>query len=151
MGSDEGTAGRAGAYYWLPRPGGPGPTWDLITCHDLGRGAAVGHAALWPVVAGRLAEAWGRTPATLARRLRDHHAGLPRGRVTRVRGVSLVHHGGDAPSPGGLDEIEARFGLRGRPVRRLLDDHERMLAGDPEAVQAAIGIDLGLRGVEPED
>jgi len=68
---------------------------------------------------------------------------LPRGRVTRVRGIYLVHHGGDAPVPSGTDRVAARFGLRGKVVRHLLDDHERMLAGDPETVQAALGADLG--------
>lgn len=63
-----------------------------------------------------------------------------------MKGTYLVHHGGDAPVSGWLRRVERRFGLQGQQLRALLDDHECMLAGDPEAVQRALGVDLGLRG-----
>jgi hypothetical protein len=102
---------------------------------------------LWPKVVRRLAAAWGLGPDSLARRLADHYAGLPRGRVARVRSLYLHHHGGDAPASEGLAVAEGRFGLSGRPVRRLFDEHERMLADDCGAVQEALGRNLGLHGV----
>jgi hypothetical protein len=138
---------RTGAYYWLPLPGDPAVRWDVITCHDLGRDADVGHLRLWPEVVRRLARAWGKDPDRMVRRLGEHYAGLPRGRVTRVRGAYLVQHGDDTPTIGGLGAIEGRFGLVGRRVKFLVDEHEHMLSGDPEPVQRALGVDLGLRGV----
>jgi hypothetical protein len=138
---------RTGAYYFLPLPGEPTCRWDVVTCHNLGRGADVGHRRLWPEVVQRLAQAWGKGHETLVRLLREHYAGLPRGRVTRVRGVYLVQHGDDTPVTGGLKTVEEQFGLVGFRVRHLLDEHEQMLAGDPKRVQQALGVNLGLNGV----
>ncbi len=138
---------RTGAYYWLPLPGDLAVRWEVVTCNDLGREAEVGHVRLWPEVVQRLARAWGKDPERLVRRLAEYYAGLPRGRVTRVRGVYLVQHGDDTPTMGGLELIVSRFGLVGRPVKFLVDEHEHMLSGDPEPVQRALGVDLGLHGV----
>lgn len=136
-----------GAYYWLPRPAELSCHWDLVTCHCLGLGSDEGHTELWPAVVRQMAMFWRRDAEALFRRLGEHYAGLPRGRVTRVRGVYLIHHGGDTPGKGGLGEVEIQFGLGGRRVRHVKDDHERMLAGDPEVVQGVLDADLGLRGV----
>lgn len=81
------------------------------------------------------------------RRLGEHYAGLPRGRVTRVRAVYLVQYGDDTPATCSLEVVRGRFGLVGRRVNYLVDEHERMLAGDPEPVQQALGVNLGLHGV----
>lgn len=138
---------RTGAYYWLPLPGEPACRWDVVTCHDLGCGADVGHVSLWPEVVRRLVQAWGKGPEKLVRRLSEHYAGLPRGRVTRVRGVYLVQHGDDTPATCSIKVVRGRFGLVGLRMKYLVDKHERMLAGDPEPVQQALGVNLGLHGV----
>jgi hypothetical protein len=75
-----------GGYYWFPTPTVGGATWAVLTCHDLGFDAEVGHVDLWPAVVERLAAVWGRDARTLRRRLIDRYTGLPRGRVTRPGG-----------------------------------------------------------------
>lgn len=98
-----------GAYYWFPRPGLGGVTWELVTCHDLGVWDGVSHREFWPHVLKRLAAAWGLDFAALRRRLRDHHTGLPRGRITRPGSGYVVIHGNDAPPSGSLDLVKTRF------------------------------------------
>ena len=36
-----------GGYYWLPTPGHAKPSWVLVTCHQLGFDAEVGHVEMW--------------------------------------------------------------------------------------------------------
>ncbi len=136
-----------GGYYWVPLPENRAIGWQVVTCRDLTRQSGMSHARLWPDIVRQLSRSWGRAEEPLMRDLIDHYSGLPRGRVTRVRDVYLVHHGGDAPVPDWLARVESRFGLQAKPRRVLWDEHERMLAGDPEAVQRSLGVDLGLRGV----
>lgn len=132
-----------GGFYWLPTPTGVGTAWAVLTCHDLGHGPDVGHVDLWPAVVDRLAVACGRDAVTLRRRLIDRYTGLPRGRVTRPGRVCLILHGDDAPVPDWRERLIGGFRLGGRPHRFLFDEHERMLPGDPELVEVALGIRLG--------
>ena len=63
-----------GGYYWLPAPGHPTICWDVVTCHQLGFDAEVGHVEMWTAVTDRLASpglAQGRSgPAATAQELR---------------------------------------------------------------------------------
>jgi hypothetical protein len=70
-------------------------TWDVLTCHEMGFDAEVGHADLWPSVIERLAKACVRDARILRRLLKDRCYGLPRGRVTRLAGKP----GGSWPVP----------------------------------------------------
>ena len=135
----------AGAYYWLPVPTTNGSIhWDLLTCHDLGVWDGVSHRVFWPSVLAHLAPVWGQDAASLKHRLGDHYYGLPRGRVTRPKGRYLLLQGKDSPVPDWKARIFDRFHLTGLDVRALSDDHERVLREDVLALEAALGVDLGL-------
>jgi len=54
-----------GGYYCLPAPGNPTICWDVVTCHQLGFDAEVGHVKMWN------AETWGIRLLELADRY--HH------------------------------------------------------------------------------
>ena len=138
-----------GAYYWLPSPAAGGVAWDVLACHDLGRDADAGHVTLWPGVLAHLAAAWGVAPAPIIRRLGGCYAGLPRGRVSGSGRRRYLNHGGDSPRADGLAIVRGRFGLdrAGGLVVMAFDPHERMLRVDAGAVQRALGLDLGLRGI----
>ena len=60
----------------------------------------------------------------------------------------LILHGRDAPLIEWLTVVASRFDLPPGRTRILYDEHERMIAGDPEAVERVLGVDLGLRGIE---
>lgn len=94
-----------------------------------------------------LAAAWGKDAKSLKRRLRDHHTGLPRGRVVRPKSGHVVIHGDDAPAEvaNWLNVVKARFRLTGFKVTPEFTEHEKMLGDDPMAVQTALGISLDLR------
>ena len=47
--------------------------------------------------------------------------------------------------------VISRFRLEGRRVKAVFDEHERMIAGDPEAVEDALGLEMGLQGFLVED
>ena len=49
-----------GGYYWLPAPGHPTISWDVVTCHQFGFDAEVGHVEMWTAVIDQLATAWRR-------------------------------------------------------------------------------------------
>ncbi len=129
-----------GGYYWFPSPAGGGPTWAVLTCHDLGSDAEVGHVDLWPAVVDHLEAAWGRDAGGLRRRLSGRYSGLPRGRVTRPGRTVLILHGDDAPVADWREKLIEGFRLGGRSHRFLFDEHERMLPGDPVRVEEALGI-----------
>lgn len=94
-----------------------------------------------------LAVAWGKDARLLKRRLRDHHTGLPRGRIVHPKSGYVVIHGEDAPAtiPDWLETVKARFRLAGVVVTPEFTEHEKMLADDPKAVQAVLGISLDLK------
>lgn len=134
-------AGLTGGYYWLPSPGDGSPTWDVVTCHDLGFDEEDGHVEFWHAVIDRLATAWGKDVAVLRRLLRNCPYGLPRGRVTRPGRRFLVLHGDDWPRPDGLERVLVAFRLDRRLVRPLSDEHERMMDGDRMQLLRALGIE----------
>ena len=74
----------AGGYYWLPAPGHATLCWNVVTCHELGFNAEVGHVEVWTVVFDRLAAAWGKDAAVLLRLANRHlvgcHSSRPRHR-----------------------------------------------------------------------
>jgi hypothetical protein len=113
-------------------------SWEVLTCHDLGRDAEVGHICLWPSVIDRLAEVWRKDARVLGRRLRDAYSGLPRGRVTRPGSRSLVLHGDDAPVSDWLLRVILGFDLDRRSIRVVYDEHERMLPADRRLVAEAL-------------
>jgi hypothetical protein len=131
-----------GAYYWFPRPTSAGYSWELVTCHDLDVWDAVSHREFWPAVLEHLATTWGKDPKVLYRRLFDHHTGLPRGRITHPKTGYVVIHGDDAPVGEWLQVVKVRFRLT--KVTPCYSEHERMIGGDPAAVQQALGVNLGL-------
>jgi hypothetical protein len=106
----------------------------------MGFDAEVGHVDLWPSVIDRLAKTWDRDARILRRVLKDRSYGLPRGRVTRWGGRSLVLHGRDAPRTDWQESVMRRFDLDPRSVRVLYDEHETMLAEDRRQVEAAFGL-----------
>jgi hypothetical protein len=124
----------AGGYYWFPVPEVPSPSWTVLTCHELGCDADVGHPRLWPLVLDRLAQAWQRDAGLLMKRLRDHYTGLPRGRVTRPDKVYFVLHGGDSPIATWEEAVIRSFNLHGRRVKPIFDEHEQQLPYDVKAV-----------------
>ena len=128
-----------GAYYWLPIPPLRSLTWRVLTCHDLGLDADTSHLECWPGVVPHLAAIWGRDPKAIQRRLGRHCYGIPRGRVTPPERTYLILHGADSPIPGWVEAVVRAFGLNGRRVRPLLDEHERTLPGDVRAIAGILG------------
>ena len=120
----------------------------VYTSRDAGLDPDVGHTELWLLVLDRLAMSWAKDRRYLRRRLEDRYAGLPRGRVTRPSRSYMILHGRDAPLFEWLGVVASRFDLPPGRIRSLYDEHERMIAGDPEAVERVLGVDLGLRGIE---
>lgn len=143
-----GTAGResplTGAYYWLPRPHPDGPTWELVTCYDLGVWVGISHREIFPRIVERLAAAWGLEAEPLKRRLADHHTGLPRARINYPRPDYILLHGGDSPVEGWLPQVIDRFHLRDVELELVGTDHESMDPRDRAAVEEALGASLGL-------
>lgn len=129
-----------GGYYWFPAEVAGRATWAVVTCHDLGFDAEVGHVDLWPSVVDRLAASWGRGAGALRRLLTDHYTGLPRGRVTRPGRGYLILHGDDAPVPDWPERVLVGFGLDRRSVSVLYDEHERMLGEDRRRLSEALGV-----------
>jgi len=132
-----------GGYYWFPSPVDGSITWDVLTCHELGFDAEIGHADLWLIVIERLATAWNKDGRVLRRLLKTHCYGLPRGRVTRPERISLILHGRDAPRPHWQERVIRRFDLDRRSVKTLFDEHETMFAEDHRLVMSALGIAIG--------
>lgn len=133
-----------GAYYWLPRPHSNGPTWDMLTCHDLGVWDGISHRELWPHIVEHMAAVWGLEAGPLQRRLVDHHTGLPRGRITHPRSGYILLHGGDAPVEDWLTWIIDRFHLDEVEIELVDNEHESMDRRDLAAVQEALGTSLGF-------
>jgi len=123
-----------GGYYWSPKPSAEGTAWEDPTCRDVGHPGTAGHAQFWADVVARLASALGLEPAALVRRFGRSHD---------------INHGDDAPVPDGVKRVQPRFGLDEIGVRDVVsfDPHERMLRGDPRALQETLGVVLGLRGI----
>jgi hypothetical protein len=129
-----------GGYYWFPTPTNDEITWSVVTCQNLGCKPDDGHdAELWPRLLVCLAEVWGKNAQVLKRRLDLSYTGLPRGRVTRPDKTFLILHGNDAPIQAWEELVLEAFGLTGRRVRPLYDEHETQIPGHPQAVEASLG------------
>ena len=136
----------AGGYYWFPTPGLNGIAWSIVTCRDLGCDDQAGHYhSLWPRLMTPLASAWGKNERRLRKRLAEYYTGLPRGRVTWIDKRFLIFHGHDSPVPGFRALVVASFRLAGQRVKFTFDEHETMIEGDPQAVEAALGHPLQKR------
>jgi hypothetical protein len=130
----------SGGYYWFPTRDHGSVTWEVLTCHELGFDAEVGHIHLWPSALDRLSAALGQDPRVLRLLLGRHYTGLPRGRVTRPRGRFLVCHGNNAPVRDWLPRVIRRFDLDPRTVRDEFDEHETRLPEDRSRVDEVLGI-----------
>lgn len=133
----------SGGYYWFPRRELGVLSWKVLTCHDLGCGAEVGHIDLWSSVIDRLADLWRRDRRVLARHLKNHYTGLPRGRVTEPNGRFLVCHGNDAPVGNWKTRVRRAFGLDACPLKAIFDEHEHTLEDDRRIVEETLGIAIG--------
>lgn len=133
-----------GAYYWVPSPVPDGVAWNLTTCHDLGVWDGIAHREFWPYVLDVLAAAWGKDANFINDRLREHHTGLPRGRIVHPKSGYVVIHGGDAPTPDWLDLVKSRFRLTGVEAAPEFTEHEKMLGDDPGKLQEALGVSFPI-------
>ncbi|HEV3024867.1 MAG TPA: hypothetical protein VGX76_20465 [Pirellulales bacterium] len=144
-----------GAWYWVPVPAGGGAVrWELQAFFDIWRPSS-DHIDVWKHVVDSLEYHWRRRLA------RFDYASLPRGRVSRRitdaggahddDALPVIYHGNDAPrGGGGLARVRRAFNLP-RSAEAMFDDHERCIAGQPEALSRALGIDLQVKGVEVSD
>jgi hypothetical protein len=82
----------------------------------------------------------------MKRRLAHHCYGLPRGRVTRLKNVYLLYHGSDSPipDPDWIKPVVDAFGLHGRRIKPLFDEHEQRLPDDVRALARVLGSFLAL-------
>jgi hypothetical protein len=137
---------RTGAFYWVPVPPVQSLTWQVLACHHLGFDGDTGHTKVWPAIIPHLAAIWGRDPRAMKRRLALHCYGLPRGRVTRLKNVYLLYHGDDSPipAPDWTTMVVDAFGLQGRRIKPLFDEHEQRLPDDVRALARVLGSFLTL-------
>ena len=140
-----------GAYYWVPIPPVQSLIWRILTCHDLGFDGDTGHPKVWASVIPYLATAWGRDPRAMKRRLALHCYSLPRGRVTRLKNVYLLYHGSDSPipAPDWTKAVVDAFGLQGRRVKPVFDEHEQRLTSDVRALARVLGSFLAHSDIGP--
>jgi hypothetical protein len=137
-----------GGYYWFPTSVSGSMTWQVLTCHELGCDADVGHVDLWTHVIDHIATAWHRDRRLIKKYLKNSYTGLPRGRVTRVKDRFMIFHGKDAPVPDWVPMVVRRFNLNRRSARVLFDEHERMLPEDRMRVHEALGLRVGNEGID---
>jgi len=136
-----------GAYYWVPVPSRTakkGYRWKIQEFFD-GWTPSSDHVYVWKHVVDSLERAWGRN-------VKDcDYCSLPRGRICRREPKSAgyaLYHGNDSPvGPEGLVKVAALFNLVGR-CKFIFDEHEQMIAGQPEILSRRLGVDLKLQGVE---
>ncbi len=139
-----------GAYYWVPLPTAAQRQvqWVVQAFFDDWRPSS-DHVYVWRHVQDSLAHQWGRSFRAV------DYCSLPRGRVCRALGhvgwrrgnLPIVYHGGDTPiGSNGLAEVRRNFNLPSA-APAIFDEHEQMIAGQPEELARVLGFDLGLRGV----
>ena len=87
----------------------------------------------------------------MKRRLALHCYGLPRGRVTRIEKVYLLYHGSDSPipDPDWIGPVADAFGLQGRRIKPLFDEHQQRLPDDVRALARVLGSFLALPDIGP--
>jgi hypothetical protein len=137
-----------GGYYWFPTPVNASVTWQVLTCHELGCDADVGHVDRWTLVLDRLASAWRRDERSIRKSLKNNYTGLPRRRVTQVTNRLMILHGNNSPVPDWVPMVVRKFDLNRRSVKVLFDEHERMLPEDRRLVNEALGLTAGLDGTD---
>ena len=139
-----------GGYYWFPTPAMASVSWTVLTCHELGCDAEVGHVDFWPFVIDRLAKAWRRDGRALTDYLKNHYTGLPRGRITQPKNVFTIFHGKDSPVPDWVPMVVRKFDLNRRSVKVIFDDHEQMLAENRMRVNEALGLKTDNGGIDKD-
>lgn len=136
------TAPLTGAYYWLPSPSPEGVVWTLTTCHDLKVWDGIPHREFWPHILEILADAWDKDAKTLRRQLRDHHTGLPRGRVVHPRPDHIIIHDNNAPVDDWVEQVKSKF--RTPEIQAIVEYHESEMMSrvDFQKAQEALGVSL---------
>lgn len=136
-----------GGWYWVPLPAGDSVAWQVQAFYDCWRSPS-DHVRIWRHVRDSLEHHWRR------RLPRIECYGLPRGRVSRRivsgtdSGTIVIYHGRDAPrGSGGLAAIRRAFNLP-PSTAALFDEHEQCIAGQPDALELALGRKLGVRTLE---
>lgn len=138
-----------GAWYWLPIKQDLKVIWSIETFFDVWQPSS-DHIYIWRYVLRLLEYRWQRTLRGI------DYCSLPRGRVSRMLvrqdgPVHAVYHGDDSPvGKRGLMKVKQCFQLP-RDCREIFDEHERCIAGQPEALSEALGYDLHVRGVAASD
>lgn len=142
-----------GAWYWVPLPGDGGKlVWEIQEFFDCwGR---TDHVHIWSHVIDSLSHHWRRSFPGI------DYCSLPRGRVAtpivhgRVRKrlpAAAIYHGNDSPlGDQGIAIVRESFNLA-PTARAIFDEHEQCIAGQPQALSRALGIDLGIIGVAISD
>ena len=132
-----------GGWYWVPLREGEKLTWHVQAFYDCWQSPS-DHVRIWRHVRDALEQHW---------RLRLSQIecySLPRGRVSRRAdsGIVTIYHGRDAPrGSGGLAAVRCAFHLP-RLAPAAFDEHEQCIAGQPEALERALGTRLGIRGID---
>jgi hypothetical protein len=139
-----------GGYYWFPNPDIGLVTWQVLSCHELGCDAEVGHVDLWTLVIDRLATAWRLNARLIKKHLQNSYSGMPRGRVTHVRNRFMIFYGNDAPVTDWVPMVVSTFDLDRRTVKVIFDEHERMLAEDRRRMNETFGLDTGKGAIEKD-
>ena len=139
-----------GGYYWFPTPAIGSVTWQVLTCHELGCDAEVGHVDLWTLVIDRLATVWRRDGRLIKKHLKNNYTGLPRGRLTHVKNQFMIFHGKDSPVSDWVPMVVRKFDLNRRSVRVLFDEHERMLPEDRRYFNEIFRIDVDTEGIDTD-
>lgn len=139
-----------GSYYWVPLPGRDGCIhWTLQEFFDHWQPSS-DHSYVWKHIRDSLELHWQRSMKGIG------YCSLPRGRVSArlndggfsVMTEPVIYHGHDSPlGDQGLETIRQAFHLAAG-VKAIFDEHEQMIAGQPESLTRALRLDLGLKGVE---
>jgi len=140
-----------GAWYWVPfREGRRHLRWEIEEFFDCWKPNS-DHVYIWRHVREWLEFCWGRSLK------RADYYSLPRGRVSQILGEPAsqsdfaLYHGNDSPrGKTGLVFVRQLFNLK-RSTSVVFDDHERMVAGQPEALSSLLGFDLGLKGIDSSE
>lgn len=139
-----------GAWYWVPQRTERGICWEVEAFYD-GWEPSSDHVVIWPMVRRIVESNWNCSLKGI------EYCSLPRGRVSQMilpRGTPprfAIYHGNDSPlGPSGLLRVRECF-QPPNDCQVLFDEHERCIAGQPEALSGALGYDLGVRGVEQSE
>jgi hypothetical protein len=132
-----------GGWYWVPLREGEKLTWHVQAFYDCWLSPS-DHVRIWRHVRDALEHHW------RLRLSRIECYALPRGRVSRRadNGIITIYHGRDAPrGSGGLAAVRRAFHLP-RLTPATFDEHEQCIAGQPQALERALDIRLGVRGID---